>query len=91
MTGNPSGKAAPKPLPESRERITRRALAAYYGDPDATGWPDHELSGVIKRGGLWYAVVQDREGALLACYRVRHDGKLKLMKSPPSNAWISGS
>jgi hypothetical protein len=53
--------------------IIRRALAAY-------GWSDGEPLPTSARlhtiGGLQYVVLR-RAKALLACYRVRNDDKLK--------------
>ena len=64
------------------EEFTRRALSAYFRTADV-----HPSSTVVQRvGGLRYVVLR-RGGKLLACYRIRNDGKLKrLVRIPPSIA-----
>lgn len=72
----------------------RHALAAYYADKTQHGWPDaapdakgRQMCGVIRRGGLYYVVLLDREAELLACYRIRRKGarmSLKWVKREPS-------
>ncbi|MBS1119894.1 MAG: hypothetical protein H6Q90_2122 [Deltaproteobacteria bacterium] len=78
-------KASDKLPKGEQERIKRRAFAAYYADPETTDYPDREMSGLVRRDGLHYVVLQDQEGGLLACYRVRHDGKLKQLKQVPDS------
>lgn len=55
------------------DEIVRRALAAYY----ASGGDElPSVTNVQKVKGKRYAVLR-RSGKILACYRVRNDGKLK--------------
>lgn len=59
--------------------VLRRAIAAY-------GWSDGEplptSARVQKLAGLEYAVLR-RGSVVLACYRVRNDGKLKRLVRLP--------
>jgi hypothetical protein len=59
--------------------ILRRALAAY-------GWSDGEplptSARIETHARLRYAVLR-RNGKVLACYRIRHDGKLKRLVRLP--------
>lgn len=62
------------------DEVTRRALSAYArtdGDPLPT------TAGIERHGGLRYVVLRAR-GKLLACYRVRNDGKLKRLVRLPN-------
>ena len=66
----------------------RRALAAYYEDKNEQGWPDHAESGIERNkdpehGTLDYVVLRDSKGAMLACYRVRQDERLKKLRRLP--------
>jgi len=63
------------------DEITRRAFAAYFRT-DGTDQPTAATSGVEKHGGKHYAVLRNRNG-VLACYRVRNDGKLKRLVRLP--------
>lgn len=55
--------------------IQRRALSAYF----EMGGDEIPASVKIQKlGGLRYAVLR-RSGKVLACYRIRNDGKLKRM------------
>lgn len=59
----------------SLDEPSRRALSAYY----ATGGEELPTSAKTQRiGELEYAVLR-RGAKVLACYRVRNDGKLKRM------------
>ena len=66
-------------------RMFRRALAAYYGDPETTEWPDTEAARFFRRkDGLNYIVLHGATARdLLAVYRIRHDGKLKRLSRLP--------
>lgn len=57
--------------------VIRRALAAY-GWSDGEPLPTSATFEIYAR--LWYVVIR-RRGRLLACYRVRNDGKLKRLKN----------
>lgn len=59
----------------SLDEASRRALSAYY----ATGGEELPTSVKIEKlKGFEYAVLR-RGSKVLACYRVRNDGKLKRM------------
>ena len=61
--------------PGMLDEPSRRALSAYY----ASGGEDLPTSVKVQTlKGLRYAVLR-RGGRLLACYRIRNDGKLKRM------------
>lgn len=71
--------------------VMRRAAVAYFDGRlrDQPGnWPDEVESGVERHGrgddGHLFAVLRDRRGKFLACYRVRHDGQLKRAVRLPS-------
>lgn len=71
-----------------QNRVMRRAAAAYLADEDTTGrWPDEVNSGLESHGEgrlrLLYAVLRDVRGTVLAAYRLRHDDKLKRLRSWP--------
>ena len=61
-------------------RVQHRALSAYY----ATGGDELPTSAKVQElRGLNYAVLR-RGSKVVACYRVRNDGKLKRMiRIPP--------
>lgn len=59
----------------SLDEASKRALAAYY----STGGEDLPTSVQVQQlKGLSYAVLR-RGSKVLACYRIRQDGKLKRM------------
>lgn len=59
----------------SLDESSRRALSAYY----ATGGEELPTSVKVQKvKGLSYAVLR-RGSKVLACYRIRNDGKLKRM------------
>lgn len=61
------------------EEIARRALAAYY----ETGGDELPSAAKVQRlGGKKYVTIR-RAGRVLACYRVRNDGKLKRLVRTP--------
>lgn len=61
------------------DEIARRALAAYF----ETGGGDLPKSARVQRlRGKQYAVLRKGD-AVLACYRVRNDGKLKRLVRLP--------
>lgn len=62
--------------------IRRRALSAY-GWSD--GYPLPTVVTIVKIGGLRYVLLM-RHGKLLACYRIRNDGKLKRLVRIPRRA-----
>lgn len=76
----PTKKAAKLPKNEAAH-VVRRALAAYYADPDETAHPDGEKATQVLVGGLNYVRLFDRKGKHLALYRVRHDNQLKKWKA----------
>lgn len=61
------------------EEIARRALAAYF-ESDGDELPTS--TNVQKLAGKRYVTLK-RAGRLLACYRVRNDGKLKRLVRLP--------
>jgi hypothetical protein len=62
--------------------LERRAFAAYFRS-GGTEQPSESGSGVEEHAGKMYVVLRNASG-LLACYRVRNDGKLKLLRRLPS-------
>lgn len=63
----------------SLDELTRRALSAYY----ETGGDDLPSSAAVQKLSGKRYVVLIRAGKLLACYRVRNDGKLKRLVRLP--------
>lgn len=61
--------------------LERRAFAAYFRS-GGTEQPSATISGVEEHDGKTYVVLRNVSG-LLACYRVRNDGKLKLLRRVP--------
>lgn len=76
----PTKKAAKLPKDEA-VLVVRRALAAYYADPEETGHPDGNRAVQVCLGGLNYVRLFDHKGNHLALYRVRHDNQLKKWKA----------
>lgn len=62
------------------DELTRRALIAYLRSDEASEAPSDTK--VRKLRGKQYVVLR-RSGKLLACYRVRNDGKLKRLVRLP--------
>ncbi len=62
--------------------IEKRALAAYFrcGGPEQ---PCAYSSGVLSHNGREYVVLRNT-GGVLACYRVRNDGRLKRLVRVPA-------
>lgn len=60
--------------------LCTRALAAFF----ASDGDDLPTSAVVRKLGGKRYVVLSRGGKLLACYRVRNDGKLKRLVRLPS-------
>jgi hypothetical protein len=62
--------------------LLRRAYAAWfrYGGTDI---PDSSSSRVEKHGGLRYVVLRKKVNGVLACYRVRNNGQLKMLVRLP--------
>lgn len=66
--------------------LTARAFSAYFRTAAADGAPDQPSaaeSGIETHDGLTYVVLRNVRG-VLACYRVRNDGKLKRLVRVPA-------
>ena len=67
------------------DEMLRRGYAAYFraqgGDQ-----PSHALSAVEEHGSKYYVVLRSGRygGTVVACYRVRNDGKLKRLVRLPA-------
>ena len=68
---------------EEVQDLQRRAMAAYFRGGD-TDHPSASASSVEELGGKHYVMLRGI-GGVLACYRVRNDGKLKRLVRIPAD------
>lgn len=66
------------------DELLRRALAAYYRATSTDAQPDTDTSRVVEHAGRLYVRLADRDGNLVAVFRVRaYNGILKRLRRWP--------